>query len=146
MPNAVSLHRVFTAPPERVFRAFTDAGALCKWLPPYGFTGHIDRIDAREGGSYHMTFTNFAAQDGHSFTTTFVEMKVGERLRYTSKFDDASLPGVMTVTVTFVAVSCGTDVKITQEGIPDVIPAEMCMLGWQQSLQQLAKVVEGPAT
>ncbi len=140
--HTIRLHRVLKAPPERVYRAFIDPGAMCKWLPPHGFTGAIHSMDARVGGGYRMSFTNFANGGSHSFGGKFVEMVPGERLRYTDKFEDANLPGEMTVTVTFRKVSMGTDVSIVQEGVPAVIPAEACYLGWQESLGMLAQLVE----
>ena len=142
MPGTVRLHRVLRAPPERVYRAFIDADAMCKWLPPYGFTGKVHSIDARVGGSYAMSFTNFSTGQSHSFGGRFLELVPSERLRYTDRFDDPNLPGEMTTTIVLKAVSCGTDIGIVQEGIPDAIPTEMCYLGWQESLAQLAKLVE----
>jgi uncharacterized protein YndB with AHSA1/START domain len=142
MTNTVRLHRVFTAPPERVYRAFLDAGAMCKWLPPYGFTGTVHEMDARVGGKWRMSFTNFSAGSGHSFGGTYLELAPGEKLRYTSKFDDPNLPGEMTTTVTLRKVLVGTEMHVVQEGIPDVIPEEACYLGWQESLLQLKQLVE----
>jgi uncharacterized protein YndB with AHSA1/START domain len=141
MPNTIRLHRVFQAPPERVYKAFIDPEAMVKWLPPHGFTGKIHEIDAREGGSYRMSFTNFSTGGSHSFGGKYLEMVPHERLRYNDSFDDPNLPGTMQVTVLFKAVSCGTEVHITQEGVPDVIPPESCYLGWQESLNQLANLV-----
>jgi uncharacterized protein YndB with AHSA1/START domain len=142
MPGTVRLHRVFTAPPERVFKAFVDPEAMVKWLPPYGFTGKVHSIDARKGGSYKMSFTNFSTGNGHAFGGTYIEFEPGVKLRYQDKFDDPNLPGSMDVTITFKKVSVGTDVNIEQSGIPDAIPVEACYLGWQESLAQLKHVVE----
>jgi uncharacterized protein YndB with AHSA1/START domain len=140
--NTVRLHRVLRAPPERVYRAFLDGDAMAKWLPPYGFTGKVHAIDAKVGGGYRMSFTNFGTGQSHSFAGTYVELKPNERLRYTDTFDDPNLPGEMAVTVTLRAVSVGTEASIVQEGIPPVIPVEACYLGWQESLAQLARLVE----
>ena len=145
MPNTVKLHRVLKAPPERVYKAFTDAAGMAKWLPPDGFTCTVHQFDAKVGGSFRMSFSNFATSQGHSFGGEFIELKPAEKLRYTDKFDDPNLPGEIMVTVVLKAVSCGTDITITQEGIPDVIPLEMCYLGWQDSLRQLAALVETAA-
>jgi uncharacterized protein YndB with AHSA1/START domain len=142
MPGTVKLHRVFKAPPERVYRAFTDASAMCKWLPPHGFTGTIHEIDVRVGGGYRMSFTNLGTGSSHSFRVQYVELKPGELIRHTDQFDDPNLPGEMQVTVTLKTVACGTELKITQEGIPDAIPVEFCYLGWQESLLLLAQLVE----
>jgi uncharacterized protein YndB with AHSA1/START domain len=142
MPNTVRLHRVLRAPPERVYRAFLDADARVKWLPPNGFTGKVHESNATAGGSYRMSFTNFSNGQSHSWGGTYLELVPNERLRYTDRFDDPNLPGEMTVTVTFVAVSVGTELNVLQEGIPDAIPAEQCYLGWQQSLVLLGKLVE----
>jgi uncharacterized protein YndB with AHSA1/START domain len=142
MPNTVRLHRVLRAPPERVYRAFLDADARAKWLPPNGFTGKVHASDATVGGSYRMSFTNFSNGQSHSWSGTYRELVPNERLRYSDRFDDPNLPGEMTVTVTFKAVSVGTELDIVQEGIPDAIPAEMCYLGWQESLLLLGKLVE----
>lgn len=142
MPSTIRLHRVFKAPPERVYRAFLDPAAMCKWLPPYGFTCTIDHVDARVGGTHKASFTNFTTGKSHSFGGTYVELKPNERIRYTDKFDDANLPGEMNVTVEFKAVLCGTELTIEQAGVPDVIPAEMCYLGWQESLVQLGRLVD----
>ncbi len=142
MPSTIRLHRVFAAPPERVYKAFVDPDAKVKWLPPYGFTCKVHEMDARVGGKYKMSFTNFTTGSSHAWTGEYVEMTPGERVRYTDKFDDPNLPGAMNVTVTFKKVSCGTEVNITQEGVPDVIPAESCYLGWQESLAQLELLVE----
>jgi len=142
MPSTIRLHRVLRAPPERVYRAFIDPDAMAKWLPPNGFTGKVQSMDARVGGSYRMSFTNFTTGSTHSFGGEFVELVPHERIRYTDRFDDPGLPGEIQVTVALKKVSCGTELNITQEGVPDVIPAEMCYLGWQESLQQLAQLVE----
>jgi uncharacterized protein YndB with AHSA1/START domain len=141
-PNTVRLHRVLRAPPERVYRAFLDPDAMVKWLPPHGFTGKIHQIDARVGGGYRMSFTNFGTQKSHSFGGTYVELTPHERIRYTDKFDDPNLQGEMQVTITLRKVICGTELNIVQEGIPSVIPAEMCYLGWQESLALLANLVD----
>jgi uncharacterized protein YndB with AHSA1/START domain len=142
MPNTVRLHRVLRAPPERIYRAFLDPDALAKWLPPDGFTGKAHQMDARVGGSFRMSFTNFGSGASHSFGGTYLELVPNERLRYTDRFDDPNLPGEMVTTVTLRAVACGTELTAVQEGIPDVIPAEMCYLGWQESLTLLARLVE----
>lgn len=142
MPGTVNLHRVLKAPPERVYRAFTTPEALAKWIPPYGFTATVHHMEARVGGTFKMSFTNFTTQQSHSFGGEYLELVPHERLRYTDAFDDPNLPGTLTVTVTLRAVACGTELSITQEGIPDVIPVEMCYLGWQESLAQLATLVE----
>ena len=140
--NAVRLHRVLRATPERVYRAFLDADAMAKWLPPNGFTGKVHHIDARVGGTYKMSFTNFTSGKSHSFGGEYLELIPHERLRWTDRFDDPNLPGEMRVTVSLKKVSVGTEVNIVQEGIPDVIPAEACILGWQESLALLAQLVE----
>jgi uncharacterized protein YndB with AHSA1/START domain len=140
--NTVKFHRVLKAKPERVYRAFTDADAMAKWLPPNGFTGKVHHLDAKVGGSYKMSFTNFTTGKSHSFGGTYLELKPNERLRYTDKFDDANLPGEMQTTIVLKQVFCGTELNITQEGIPAMIPAELCYLGWQESLALLAKLVE----
>jgi uncharacterized protein YndB with AHSA1/START domain len=142
MPGTVKLHRVLATKPEKVYRAFVEADALAKWLPPNGFTCTVHHLDAKVGGTFKMSFRNFTTGHSHSFGGSYLEMKPGERLRYTDKFDDPNLPGEITVTVTLKAVSVGTDVNIVQEGIPDVIPVEACYLGWQESLRNLAKLVE----
>ena len=142
MPNTVRLHRVLRAPPERVYRAFLDADAMAKWLPPNGFTGKVHQMDARVGGRHRMSFTNFTSGKSHSFGGEFLELVPHERLRYTDVFDDPNLPGEMHVTVSLKKVSVGTELSIVQEGIPDIIPAEACYLGWQESLILLAKLVE----
>ena len=140
--HTVRLHRVLHAPPERVYRAFLDAGALAKWLPPNGFTGTVHQLDARVGGSYRMSFTNFSSGHGHSFGGTYLELVPNERIRHDDRFEDPNLPGTMITTITFKAVSVGTDLQVVQEGIPDPIPVEQCYLGWQQSLVLLGKLVE----
>jgi uncharacterized protein YndB with AHSA1/START domain len=140
--RTVRLHRVLKCKPEKVYRAFLDAGAMAKWIPPYGFTCTVHHMDARVGGGFRMSFHNFTTGNGHSFGGEYLELVPNERLRYTDKFDDPNLPGVIEVTVTLKPVLCGTDVSITQSGIPDVIPLEMCYLGWQESLAQLANLVE----
>lgn len=140
--NTVRLHRVLRCPPERVFRAFTDPAAMAKWLPPHGFTGTVHQMDAKVGGNWRMSFTNFTTGHAHSFGGKYLELVPGERLRYTSVFDDPNLPGEMLTTVSLTAVSCGTEMNIVQEGIPAVIPAEQCYLGWQQSLVLLSQLVE----
>jgi uncharacterized protein YndB with AHSA1/START domain len=142
MPNTVRLHRVLRAPAERVYRAFLTADALVKWLPPDGFTATVHHMDARVGGTFRMSFTNFTTQKSHSFGGEYLELVPNSLIRYTDKFDDPNLPGVMQATVSLKAVSCGTELNVVQEGIPDVIPAEMCYLGWQDSLVLLAKLVE----
>jgi len=142
MPNTVRLHRVLRAPPERIYRAFLDPDAMAKWLPPDGFTGKVHQMDARVGGSYRMSFTNFSSGASHSFGGTYLELVPNERMRYTDRFDDPNLPGEMVTTVTLRAVNGGTELTAVQEGIPDVIPAEMCYLGWQESLTLLARLVE----
>jgi uncharacterized protein YndB with AHSA1/START domain len=142
MGHTITIHRVLKAPPERVYRAFIEASAMEKWLPPSGFTGKVAHIDARVGGTFRMSFTSFATGHTHGFAGEFLEMKPHEMLCYTDKFDDPALPGVITVTVRLMAVSCGTDVHITQANVPEVIPPEMCYLGWQDSMRQLAALVE----
>ena len=140
--GTVRLHRVLRAPPERVYRAFLDADALAKWLPPYGFTSTVHHMDAKVGGTFRMSFTNFTSGNAHSFGGEYLELVPHERIRYTDKFDDPNLPGEMQVTVTLKAVTCGTELNIEQDGIPDAIPVEMCYLGWQDSLRNLASLVE----
>ncbi len=140
--STVQLHRVLRAPPERVYRAFLDADALAKWIPPNGFTCKVHHLDARVGGSFRMSFTNFTTGHGHSFGGEYLELVLHERLRYTDKFDDPNLPGVMQMTVSLKKVFCGTELSILQEGIPSAIPVEACYLGWQESLALLAKLVE----
>jgi len=142
MPNTVRLHRVLRASPEKVYRAFLDADAMAKWLPPNGFTGKVHQMDARIGGRYKMSFTNFSTGKSHSFGGEFRELVPNERMSYTDAFDDPNLPGEMKTTVTLTKVSVGTDLNIVQDGIPDVIPVEACYLGWQESLTLLAKLVE----
>ena len=142
MPSTVQFHRVLRATPERVYRAFLDADAMVKWLPPNGFTGKVHHIDPRVGGTYKMSFTNFTSGKSHSFGGEYLELVPNERLRWTDRFDDPNLPGQMTVTVRLKKVSVGTEVNIVQEGLPDVIPPEACALGWQESLTLLAKLVE----
>lgn len=140
--GTVHLHRVLRAPAERIYRAFTEKGALERWLPPYGFTGTIHELDARVGGGYRMSFSNFATGSSHSFAVKYIELVPNEYIRHTDRFDDENLPGEMTVSITLESVSCGTDIRIVQEGVPSVIPVEMCYLGWQESLEQLAKLTE----
>jgi uncharacterized protein YndB with AHSA1/START domain len=143
MPTGtVRLHRVLRAPPERVYRAFLNADAMAKWIPPYGFTCKVHQMDARVGGGFRMSFTNFGTGGEHAFGGEYLELIPNERLRYTDKFDDPNLPGEMQVTVVLTKVSCGTEISIVQEGVPEVIPLEMCYLGWQESLAQLATLVE----
>ena len=141
-PNTVRLHRVLRATPEKVYRAFLDADALAKWLPPNGFTCKVHEMNAKVGGSFKMSFTNFGTGKSHSFGGTYVDLTPHERIRYTEKFDDPNLPGEMQTTITLKKVSCGTEVTIVQEGIPAAIPADACYLGWQESLVSLAKLVE----
>ncbi len=140
--NTVRLHRVIRAAPERVYRAFLDAGAMAKWLPPHGFTCTVHHMEAKVGGTFRMSFTNFGTGNGHSFGGEYKELVANERIRYTDKFDDPNLPGEMEATVTLRPVSCGTELNVVQQGIPEVIPVEMCYLGWQESLEQLVKLVE----
>ena len=140
--HTLRLHRVLRAPPERVYRAFLAADALAKWLPPNGFSGKVHQMDARVGGGFKMSFTNFTTGGSHSFGGEYLELLPHERIRYTNRFDDPNLPGVMHVTVNLRPVFCGTDIDITQEGVPSVIPAEACYLGWQESLVLLGKLVE----
>lgn len=142
MPNTIKLHRVLRATPERVYRAFLDPDAMVKWLPPNGFTGKVHHVDAKVGGIYKMSFTNFSTGSSHSFGGKYLELVPNERIRNTDIFDDPNLPGEMITTVNLKKVSCGTEVSITQEGIPDMIPPEACYLGWQESLVLLAKLVE----
>ena len=141
MPNTVKLHRVFSAPPERVFKAFIDPDALVKWMAPHGFTAKVHHLDAKVGGTYKMSFSNFSTGSSQSFGGTYHEMIPNQLLRYTDQFDDPNLPGQIEVTIQFNPVSVGTEVYITQSGIPDVIPAEACYLGWQESLQLLTLLV-----
>ena len=140
--GTVRLHRVLRAPAERIYKAFIDPDAMARWLPPHGFTGKVHEIDARVGGGYRMSFTNFGTGSAHSFSAKYVELVPNERIRHTDRFDDPNLPGEMNVTITFRPVLCGTELSIVQEGIPAVIPVEMCYLGWQESLGQLANLVE----
>lgn len=143
MPTGtVRLHRVLRAPPERVYRAFLDADALAKWMAPNGFTGKVHHIDPRVGGTYRMSFTHFASGNSHSFGGEYLELVANERIRHTDRFDDPNLPGTLLVTVSLKRVSCGTELDIVQEGIPEVIPLEACHLGWQESLALLGKLVE----
>ena len=142
MPGTVRFHRVITASPEKVFRAFVEPDAVASWLPPYGFLCTVHELEAKAGGKHKMSFRNFTTGDGHSFGGTYLEFEPGKKLVYTDKFDDPNMPGEMKVTVTLKAVSAGTDMTIVQEGIPDMIPVEMCTLGWQESLQKFAKLVE----
>lgn len=141
-PRSVHLHRVLRASPQKVYRAFLEADALIKWLPPYGFTCRVHQLDARVGGSFRMSFTNFSSGQGHAFGGDYLELKPDELIRYTDRFDDPNLPGELTVTVSLKPVLCGTELAVVQEGIPEVIPLEMCYLGWQESLAQLATLVE----
>jgi uncharacterized protein YndB with AHSA1/START domain len=140
--STVRFHRVLRCSPEKIYRAFTEAAAMEKWLPPHGFTGKVHSMDARVGGGFRMSFSNFGNGQSHSFGGEYIEMKPFERLVYTDKFDDPNLPGLMKVTVDLKAVSCGTDLNIAQEGIPEMIPTELCYLGWQESLTLLAQLVE----
>ena len=140
--NSVRLHRVLRAPPDRVYRAFLDPDAMTKWIPPHGFVGKVHQMDARVGGGYRMSFTNFSSGTSHAFGGTYVELTPNQLIRYTDRFDDPNLPGEMQVTITLKQVSCGTELEIVQAGIPAAIPAEMCYLGWQESLLLLAQLVE----
>jgi uncharacterized protein YndB with AHSA1/START domain len=140
--NTVRLHRVLRATPERIYRAFLDADAMAKWLPPYGFTCKVHHMAPEVGGTFKMSFTNFSTGNGHSFGGEYRELVPNQRIRYSDKFDDPNLPGEMETTVTLTAVSCGTELSIVQAGLPAVIPVEMCYLGWQESLAQLATLVE----
>jgi uncharacterized protein YndB with AHSA1/START domain len=142
MPSTIRLHRVLRATPEKIYRAFLDPAAMCKWLPPNGFTGTMHHLEPKVGGTFKMSFTNFSNRQSHSFGGEYLELVPGELLRYTDRFDDPNLPGEIQVTVTLKTVACGTELNIEQEGIPDVIPPEMCYLGWQESLVLLAKLVE----
>jgi len=142
MSNVVRLHRVLRAPPERVYRAFLDPDAMVKWLPPHGYTGKVHHMDARVGGSHRMSFTNFSTGNSHAFGGRYVELTPHERIRYTDQFDDPAMQGEMQVTISLAAVACGTELTITQEGIPPAIPLEFCYLGWQESLSLLAHLVE----
>jgi uncharacterized protein YndB with AHSA1/START domain len=140
--NTIRLHRVLKTTPEKIYKAFLDADAMCKWLPPYGFTAKMHHCEPKVGGTFRMSFTNFTTGQGNSFGGTYHELVPGQKLRYTDKFDDPNLPGEMSVTVLLKAVACGTEIDIEQAGIPAVIPPEMCYLGWQESLLQLATLVE----
>ncbi|MDF3058295.1 MAG: activator of ATPase [Rariglobus sp.] len=140
--HTIRLHRVLRSSSEKVYRAFLDADALARWLPPYGFTGKVYHVEAKVGGTFRMSFTNFGTGKSHSFGGEYLELVPHERIRYTDKFDDPNLPGVMQVTVVLKKVICGTELDIVQEGVPEIIPAEMCYLGWQESLMQLANLVE----
>lgn len=140
--NTIRLHRVLKSTPEKIYRAFLEPDAMAKWLPPYGFTCKVHHMDAKVGGSFKMSFSNFGTGHGHSFGGEYRELKTNELIRYTDKFDDPNLPGEMQTTVTLKLVMCGTEVSIVQEGLPAVIPVEMCYLGWQESLAQLATLVE----
>ena len=142
MANTIRLHRVLRATPERIYRAFLDPEAMVKWLPPNGFTGKVHHVDARVGGTYKMSFTNFTSGNSHSFGGEYLELVPNERIRHTDRFDDPNLPGQMDTTITLKPVSVGTDVTIVQDGVPDAIPAEACYLGWQESLALLTKLVE----
>ncbi len=143
MPTTtIRLHRVLRAAPERVYRAFLDADAMAKWLPPNGWTGRVHQLDAKVGGTHRMSFTNFTTGKSHSFGGTYLELVPSERIRYTEKFDDPNLPGEMRTTITLKDVICGTELSVVQEGVPEVIPPEACYLGWQESLSLLAKLVE----
>lgn len=142
MPNTIRLHRVLATKPEKVYRAFLEADAMAKWLPPNGFTCTVHHFEPKVGGTFKMSFRNFTTGNGHSFGGEYVELVPGERIRYTDKFDDPNLPGLIEVTVILKKVSVGTEIDITQSGIPDVIPPEACYLGWQESLRNLAKLVE----
>jgi uncharacterized protein YndB with AHSA1/START domain len=140
--RSVQLHRVLRAKPEKVYRAFLEADAMAKWLPPYGFTCKVHHMDATVGGTFRMSFHNFGSGNGHSFGGEYIELVPHQRIRYTDKFEDPNLPGVLQVTVTLTPVVCGTDLAVIQDGIPEAIPLEMCYLGWQESLLQLAALVE----
>lgn len=142
MSGTVRLHRVIRATPERLYRAFLDADAMAKWLPPHGFTGKVHHLDATVGGSYRMSFTNFSSGHSHAFGGTYMELVPNERICHTDSFDDSNLPGEMRTTITFAQVSCGTELSVVQEGIPEVIPVEQCYLGWQESLTLLTLLVE----
>ena len=140
--NIVTLHRVLKTTPEKIYRAFTEPAALAAWIPPFGFLGVVHEMDVRVGGGYRMSFINFSTGNGHSFGGKYLELKPNEFIKHTDKFDDPNLPGEMLVSVWLTKVSCGTEIKIVQEGIPSVIPVEMCYLGWQESLEKLTKLVE----
>jgi len=140
--RTIRLHRVLRTPPQKLYRAFLEPAALCKWLPPFGFTCQVHDLDARVGGGFRMSFHNFSSGNGHSFGGEYLELVPHERIRYTDRFDDPGLPGVMEVTVSLKPVLCGTELSVTQTGIPEAVPLEMCYLGWQESLIQLAQLVE----
>jgi uncharacterized protein YndB with AHSA1/START domain len=140
--STISLHRVFKAAPGKIYRAFLDADALAKWLPPNGFTCKVHHLNAEVGGTYKMSFTNFSSKKSHSFGGKYLDLKPGVNIRYSDRFDDPNLPGEMITTINIIQVSCGSDVSIVQEGVPDAIPAELCYLGWQESLDQLAELVQ----
>lgn len=140
--GTVRIHRVLRAPPEKVYRAFLTPDAMAKWIPPYGFTCTVHHMDPKVGGTFRMSFTNFTTAQSHAFGGEYLELVPNEKLRYTDKFEDPNLPGTLTVTVSLKAVSCGTEMAVLQEGIPEVIPVEMCYLGWQESMAQLAQLVE----
>ena len=142
MPSTIRLHRVFKAPPDRVYKAFLDPEAMAKWLPPHGFTGKVHEMNAKVGGKYRMSFTHLSTGSSHSFGGAYLELVPGQRIRHTDVFDDPNLPGTMNVTITFKKVMVGTEINITQEGVPDVIPAEACYLGWGESLELLKLLVE----
>lgn len=142
MTNTIRLHRVLRAPPERIYRAFLDADAMAKWLPPHGFVGKVHHIEAKVGGTFRMSFTNWSTGNGHSFGGEYLELVPNERIRHTDRFDDPNLPGEMQTTISLKPVICGTEVNIVQEGVPEMIPAEACYLGWQESLTLLAQLVE----
>lgn len=140
--HTIRLHRVLRAAPEKIYRAFLDADAMAKWLPPHGFTGKVHHLEAKVGGTYRMSFTNFGTGSSHSFGGEYLELVPGERIRHTDRFDDPNLPGEMQTTISLTQVSCGTELSIVQEGVPTVIPPEACYLGWQESLTLLAQLVE----
>lgn len=140
--STIRLHRVLRSTPEKIYRAFLDADAMAKWLPPHGFTGKVHHLEAKVGGTYKMSFTNFSTGNSHSFGGTYLELVPNERIRHTDQFDNPGLPGEMVTTITLRKAVCGTEVNITQEGVPDVIPAEACYIGWQESLTLLAQLVE----
>lgn len=142
MPGTASLHRVFTCPPEKLFRAFTEADAYAAWLPPFGFTATVHRMDARVGGGFHMSFRNFTTGQSHSFGGEYLELVPNRRIRHSDRFDDPSMPGEMMVTIDLAPVFCGTELTVVQDGIPDLIPVAACYLGWQESLRKLARLVE----
>ena len=146
MPNTVNLHRVFTTRPEKVYRAFVEPDAMASWLPPFGYTCTVHELDVREGGRHRMSFRNFTTGNSHTFGGTYLKIVPGETIVYTDQFDDPNLPGEMKVTVTLKPVSCGTEMMVVQEGIPDLIPVDACYLGWQESLRKLAKLVEPEIT